>query len=237
MGWDNVMTDEIDKIYTGFPYYGSRKITEALKRKGYVVNRKRTQRLMEIMGIEAIFPKRGLSLNGKPHPVYPYLLKGVKIERPNQVWGIDITYLRMAQGFVYLTAVLDWYSRYVISFEVGLTLSSDFCLEAVRNSLAKAKPEIVNSDQGVQFTSHEYLDLLTRNNIQISMDHKGRCFDNIFTERLWRTVKYEEVYLKSYESPKDARESLKAYFYRYNYQRLHQALDYQTPAEIYFQKS
>ena len=229
--------DKIDKIYTDFPYYGSRKITKALQREGLVVNRKRVLRLMNLMGIEAIFPKKSLSLNGKAHPVYPYLLRGVNVARPNQAWGIDITYVKLATGFVYLTAVLDWYSRYVVAFEIGLTLSSDFCLRAIVNSLAMAKPEIINSDQGVQFTSHEYIDLLESNRIKISMDHKGRCFDNIFTERLWRTVKYEEVYLKSYESPRQAKESLKAYFYRYNYQRLHQALDYKTPAEIYYQKS
>lgn len=234
---DLVVMDKIDKIYTDFPYYGSRKITKALQREGLVVNRKRVLRLMNLMGIEAIFPKKSLSLNGKAHPVYPYLLRGVNVARPNQAWGIDITYVKLATGFVYLTAVLDWYSRYVVAFEIGLTLSSDFCLRAIVNSLAMAKPEIINSDQGVQFTSHEYIDLLESNRIKISMDHKGRCFDNIFTERLWRTVKYEEVYLKSYESPRQAKESLKAYFYRYNYQRLHQALDYKTPAEIYYQKS
>lgn len=229
--------DKIDEIYTDFPYYGSRKITKALKREGFMVNRKRVLRLMNLMEIEAIFPKKSLSLNGRFHPVYPYLLKNTKMVRPNQVWGIDITYLKLANGFVYLTAVLDWYSRYVLAFEIGLTLNSDFCLEVITKSLSMAKPEIINSDQGTQFTSADYINLLITNGIQISMDHKGRCFDNIFTERLWRTVKYEEVYLKSYESPKEAKESLKEYFYRYNYRRLHQSLDYKTPAEIYFQKS
>lgn len=234
---DKEIMDKIDEIYTEFPYYGSRKITRALRRDNIFINRKRTVRLMNLMGIEAIFPKKSLSLNGKPHPVFPYLLGNVKVERPNQVWGIDITYLKLAQGFIYLTAVLDWYSRFVLSFQVGLTLSSDFCLEAIENSLTKAKPEIINSDQGVQFTSCDYIGLLEKHDIKISMDHKGRCFDNIFTERLWRTVKYEEVYLKSYESPRVAKESLNEYFYRYNFKRLHQSLNYKTPAEIYFQKS
>lgn len=234
---DQEIMNRIDEIYTEFPYYGSRKITKALRRENIVVNRKRVIRLMAIMGIEAIIPKRSLSLNGKPHPVFPYLLQGVKIDRPNHAWGIDITYLKLNGGFVYLTAVLDWYSRFVLAFEIGLTLSSDFCLEALTESLSLACPEIVNSDQGTQFTSLDYINLLKNNEIKISMDHRGRCFDNIFTERLWRTVKYEEVYLKSYQSPREAKESLKEYFYRYNYRRLHQSLGYKTPAEIYFQKS
>jgi len=237
---DKAVMDNIDEIYTEFPYYGSRKITKALGREGFTVNRKRVLRLMNIMGnimgIEAIFPKKSLSFNGKSHPVFPYLMRGMRIKKPNQTWGIDITYLKLAEGFVYLTAVLDWYSRYVLSFAIGLTLKSDFCLETIKSSLSHAKPEIINSDQGTQFTSQEYIDLLTKYEVKISMDHRGICFDNIFTERLWRTVKYEEVYLKSYESPRQAKDCLKEYFYRYNFKRLHQSLDYKTPAEIYFKR-
>lgn len=226
--------EKIDEIFTRRPFYGSRRITSQLKREGFAANRKRVKRLMGVMGIEAIYPKPNLSLNGKSHPVFPYLLKGLDINRPDQVWGIDITYIRLNGGFVYLVAIIDWYSRLVVDWEVSISLDREFVISCLKRAFLKAKPEILNSDQGVQMTSEEYINLLTENQIQISMDHRGRCFDNIFTERLWRSVKYEEVYLKEYSSPKDAKENLTEYFEFYNYQRLHQALNDLTPAEVYY---
>ncbi len=226
--------EKIDEIFTRWPFYGSRRITGQLKREGLAVNRKRVRRLMGIMGIEAIYPKPNLSLNGKVHPVFPYLLKGLDINHPNQVWGIDITYIRLNGGFVYLVAVIDWYSRLVVDWEISISLDREFVISCLKRAFLKAKPEILNSDQGVQMTSEEYINLLSENGVQISMDHRGRCFDNIFTERLWRSVKYEEVYLKEYSSPKDAKENLTDYFEFYNYRRLHQSLNDLTPAEVYY---
>lgn len=226
--------ERIDEVFTRRPFYGSRRITKQLRREGFKVNRKRVKRLMGVMGIEAIYPKPNLSLNGKPHPVFPYLLKGLDIKRPNQVWGIDITYIRLAGGFVYLVAVIDWYSRYVVDWEVSISLDKEFVISCLKRAFVKAKPEILNSDQGVQMTSEDYISLVTGNGVQISMDHRGRCFDNIFTERLWRTVKYEEVYLKEYSSPRDAILNLTEYFNFYNYERMHQSLEDLTPAEVYF---
>lgn len=224
----------IDEIFTKCPFYGSRKIKAQLKRQGFKVNRKRVKRLMGILGIEAIYPKPNLSLNGKAHPVFLYLLKGLEINRPNQVWGIDITYIRLNGGFVYLTAVMDWYSRFVVSWDVSLSLDTQFVLDCLNKAFLVGVPEILNSDQGVQFTSEEYINLVTGKGIQISMDHRGRCFDNIFTERLWRNVKYEEVYLKEYSSPKETLVNLNEYFDFYDYDRPHQSLGDQTPAEVYF---
>jgi putative transposase len=226
---------EIDRIFTQNPCYGEPRITAALRREGHSINHKRVERLMGVMGIEAIYPKPKLSLNREPHPIYPYLLKGLKIIRPNQVWGVDITYVRLEAGFLYLVAILDWFSRYVLAYALSDTLASDFCTNASKQALNVALPDIHNSDQGVQFTSEDYLNLLTQYpQIQISMDHRGRCFDNIFTERLWRTVKYEEVYVKSYTSPKEAAANLARYFSYYNGERLHSSLNYRTPAEVYF---
>lgn len=233
---DITIKREIDEIYTRFPFYGTRRIKALLRRKGYRVNRKRVRRYMAELGIQAIYPKPNLSRNEKEHKRFPYLLTGMKIERQNQVWGIDITYIRLRGGFVYLVAIIDWYSRFVVSWKLSNTLSTDFCIQAVQNALAVATPKIINSDQGVQFTSKEYINLLTSKDIQISMDHKGRCFDNIFTERLWRTVKHEEVYLNEYESVAQARSSLREYFQLYNFERLHEALGYKTPAEVYIHK-
>lgn len=226
----------IDEIFTKRPFYGSRRITKQLKREGFKVNRKRVKRLMGIMGIEAIYPKPNLSLNGKPHPIFPYLLKGLDINRSNQVWGIDITYIRLAGGFVYLVAIIDWYSRFVIDWEVSISLDKEFVISCLKRAFLKAKPEILNSDQGTQMTSEEYISLVTGSGVQISMDHRGRCFDNIFTERLWRSVKWEEVYLKEYSSPRDAILNLREYFEFYNYERMHQSLEDLTPAEVYFGK-
>lgn len=229
--------DAIDVIYTKRPFYGVRRITEQLHRDGDWVNHKRVHRLMQILGIEAIYPKPNLSKNANQHPYFPYLLKNTVITRPNQVWGIDITYIRLQKDWLYLVALLDWHSRYILSWELSDTMSVQFCCEALQNALKVGVPQIHNSDQGVQFTAEQYLSILKAYpNIRISMDHKGRCFDNIFTERLWRTIKYEEVYLKSYESPREARQSIREYIMFYNNERMHQSLKYRTPAEIYFGK-
>lgn len=226
---DILAMNRIDELNTKRPYFGSRRVADALD-----MNRKRAQRLMRIMGIEALYPKRNLSLNNIPHPIYPYLLRGLPITRVNQVWGVDITYVRMRYGFVYLVAILDWFSRFVVSWRLSTTLDTDFCIEAVKEALTKGIPEISNTDQGVQFTDSATLSLWEGHGVKISMDHKGRCFDNIFTERLWRTVKYEEVYLKSYETVLEAKQNLDEYFTFYNFERRHQSLNKQTPADVYF---
>lgn len=224
----------IDELYTQYPFYGSRRLTAQLQRGGERVNRKRVQRYMREMGIEGIAPGPNLSKRNLAHRVYPYLLKEVVIERCNQVWGIDITYIRLLAGWLYLVAILDWHSRFVIAWELSDNLEMTFVIEAVRRAFALAVPEIFNSDQGSHFTSQAYTGLLREAGTQISMDAKGRALDNIFTERLWRTIKYEEVYLHDSCSPKGARQGLERYLNFYNHQRLHQALNYQTPAEIYF---
>ncbi len=223
----------IDELYTQHPFYGSRKMEAQLRREGVIINRKTVQRHMREMGIVAVSPGPNLSRRQHKEHVFPYLLRNLTIRAPNHVWGIDITYIRMLKGWMYLVAVLDWYSRYVISWELDHTLEIPFVLTAVQRALSTAVPVIWNSDQGSHFTSPQYLQLLRDAHIQISMDSKGRALDNIFTERLWRTVKYEEVYLHDYSSPKEARQQLSHYFEFYNHQRLHQALDYQTPAEVY----
>jgi putative transposase len=224
----------IDEIYTACPFYGVRKITAQLRADGLLVNHKAVARHMQMMGLRAIYPGPNLSKRARQTALYPYLLRGLMIERPNQVWGVDITYIRLRSGWMYLFAVLDWYSRFVVSWALDLTLEIGFVLEAVRSALAVATPTICNSDQGSHFTSPQYSALFQDTPVQISMDGKGRALDNIFTERLWRTVKYEEVYLKDYASPREARSGLSAYLDFYNHRRLHQALDYQTPASIYF---
>lgn len=227
---------QIDKIYTGYPFYGVPKITHQLKNDGVIINHKRVHRLMRVMGIQAIFPKKNMSRADKNHISFPYLLKNIVINRADQVWGTDITYIKLKKDWLYLVAIIDWFSRYVISWNLSDTLAMDFCLETLEQALKQNIPEIHNSDQGSQFTSAEYTNILQAKKIKISMDGKGRCFDNIFTERLWRTVKYEEVYLKDYQSPKEARQSLSEYFTFYNRKRLHQSLNYQTPEKIYFAK-
>lgn len=232
------LMNKIDQIYTDCPFYGSRKIAGQLKRDlGVAVNRKRVQRLMRVMGIEALYPKPNLSLNNIPHPTYPYLLKGLTINRPNQVWGADITYIRMEKGFLYLVAFMDWFSRYVVAWKLSNTLEADFCLEAAEEALTLAIPEIVNFDQGVQFTSLENIKLWEQRQVKISMDGRGRAFDNIFNERLWRSLKYEEVYLKSYSSGYEAKMSIGKYFDFYNFKRLHQSHGYKTPAEVYLKSN
>lgn len=226
---------KIDEIYTEMPFYGSPKITKTLHRQGLLVNHKRVERLMRKMGLQAIFPKENTSEPHPSHPVFPYLLRKTKVAHPNQVWGTDITFVRGKGIWFYLVAVIDWYSRFVLSWKLSRTLSVDFCLVALGEALQQAQPEIHNSDQGSQFTSYEYVGLLKSfPGIKISMDGRGRCFDNIFTERLWRNVKYEEIYLQDYQNFEEARESLKNYFHLYNHKRLHQSLNYKTPAEIYY---
>lgn len=225
----------IDEIYTQCPFYGSRKITEEL-RKDLVINRKAVQRHMREMGLAAICPGPNLSQRRQDHAIFPYLLRKVTAAYPNHIWGIDITYVRLSGGWLYLVAVLDWYSRYVVSWELDQTLEMPFVLDAVERALAQATPTIWNSDQGSHFTSPQYIDRLKQAQVQISMDGKGRALDNIFTERLWRTVKYEEVYLHEYANPKQARHYLTQYFDFYNHRRIHQALDYLTPAQVYFEK-
>lgn len=227
----------IDRCYLERPFYGSRRIKDWLSdHHDFVVNRKRIQRLMRQMGVEALYPKRNLSLANHQHKVYPYLLKGLTIDRPNQVWSTDITYIPMATGFVYLVAVMDWYSRKVLSWRISTTLDSGFCVEALEVALERyGKPDIFNTDQGCQFTSEEFTCVLKRNDIRISMDGKGRWVDNVFVERLWRTVKYEEVYLRAYDSIADARRSLGRYFDFYNTERRHQSIGNQTPDDVHFQ--
>jgi putative transposase len=223
----------LDEAYTAWPFYGVRKMTAHLAREGQAVNVKRVRRLMRLMGLEAIYPRKRLSVPGEGHKRYPYLLRGVEIVRPDQVWSADITYIRLRRGFLYLAAILDWYSRYVLSWTLSSSLDAAFCVWALEEALARGRPEVFNTDQGVQFTSEGFTGILESRGIAISMDGRGRVFDNIFSERLWRTVKYEEVYLKDYADPREAREGLRAYFRFYNEQRPHQALDYRTPAEVY----
>ena len=225
----------IDEIYTDAPCYGSRKIKAALARQGYEVGRERVQKLMRTMGIEAIYPKPRGSQRNPEHRIYPYLLRGVKIIRPNHVWGTDITYIRLARGWMYLVAILDWFSRYVVSWAVSTTLDVTFCLDALERALHTGTPEIFNSDQGSQFTSMAFTSLLKASGIRISMDGRGRVFDNIFTERFWRSVKYENVYINDYQGVLEGKQGLGSYMDFYNHTRIHQALDYQTPAEVHFQ--
>jgi putative transposase len=225
----------IDQEYTAHPFYGSRKMTEWLVAQGEVVNRKRVQRLMRVMGLEAIYPKPKLSLAGRGHRIFPYLLRNVRIERVDQVWSTDITYIPMTRGFMYLAAVIDWYSRYVLSWRLSNTLEGTFCLEMLDEALSRGRPEVFNTDQGSQFTAEAFTGKLVSAGVAVSMDGRGRCLDNVFVERLWRTVKYEEVYLKCYETVPELVQGLGRYFRFYNEERLHQALDYRTPAVVYRQ--
>lgn len=227
----------IDEIYTAWPFYGSRRITAQLRREGWLINRKAVQRHMREMGLAGICPVPNLSQRQQAHPVYPYLLRQVTAAYPNHIWGIDITYIRLNAGWLYLVAVLDWFSRYVVSWQLDDTLAIDFVLRAVDEALTQHKPLIWNSDQGSHFTSPQYTQRLLAAEVQISMDGKGRALDNIFSERLWRTVKYEEVYLHDYQTPKQARTGLTTYFDFYNWRRPHQALNYLTPAEVFLTNS
>ena len=223
----------IDEQYTRTPFYGSPRMTAWLRSQGHLVNHKRVERLLRLMGLAAIYPKPRLSQGCGAHRVYPYLLRGVEINRVNQVWSTDITYVRLRQGFVYLVAILDWFSRYVLAWRLSNSLETSFCMEALDEALSRGRREIFNSDQGSQFTSREFTGRLEAAGVQISMDGRGRAFDNIFIERLWRTVKYEEIYLNDYEGVADADSGLSRYWGFYNDERLHQSLAYQTPASVY----
>jgi putative transposase len=229
-----VVMSFIDRQHIQTPFFGSRKMVVELRKSGYIVNRKRVQRLMRKMGISAIYPKRSLSQRNKAHKIYPYLLKDVKIDTPNFVWSTDITYIQLREGFLYLVAIIDWYSRYVLSWRLSNTLDVSFCLEALEEALSKGTPAIFNSDQGSQFTSKDFTQILLDKGIKISMDGRGRVFDNIFIERLWRSVKYENVYLKGYETCEETIDGLGSYFPFYNNQRPHQALGYKVPHEVHY---
>jgi len=225
----------IDEIYTAHPYYGSRRIMVTLCKEGRWISRPTVQCYMREMGIAGISPGPNLSQRSAEHKIYPYLLRGLGIRYPNQVWGVDITYIRLRGGWMYLVAILDWFSRYVVGWELDQTLEMPFVLRTVERALLQARPMIWNSDQGSHFTSPQYTDKLLAAGVQISMDGKGRAIDNIFTERLWRTIKYEDVYLNDYVSPREARQGIDQYLAFYNHQRPHQSLGYQTPARVYSQ--
>ena len=223
----------LDCQYLKTPYYGSRRMTAWLRTQGHQVNRKRVQRLMRAVGLEAIYRKPNTSKPAPGHRIYPYLPKGVTVDRVNQVWAADITYLPMSRGFLYLVAIMDWHSRYVLSWRLSNTLEADFCIDALKEALSKGQPEIFNTDQGSQFTGEAFSGLLLDRGIKVSMDGKGRYLDNIFVERLWRSVKYEEVYLKAYRNGSEARRGIGAYLDFYNRERPHQSLGYRTPAQVF----
>ncbi|MDE8565787.1 IS3 family transposase [Anoxybacillus rupiensis] len=224
---------EIDKLYTKHPFFGYRRMSSKLQEQGWRVNRKRVQRLMRVMGIEVIYPSPNLSKRYHAQYIRPYLLRGLKIDRPNQVWGIDITYLRMGKGFMYLFVIIDWYSRKIIDYELSSTLEKAFVLTCLKRALGRCQPEIMNSDQGSHFTNQDYLDLLIKHNVNVSMDGKGRARDNSRTERFFRSLKYEEIYLNEYENPRALRKAITAYLRFYHTERPHQALGYAKPADVY----
>jgi putative transposase len=223
----------MDRQYLKTPFYGSRKMKAWLLGEGYLVSRDKVRRLMRLMGLEAIYRRPNTSKPAPGHRVYPYLLKGVEVNRVDQVWAADITYIPMAQGFLYLVAIMDWHSRHVVAWKLSNTMDTGFCVAALEEALSRGRPEIFNTDQGAQFTSEAFTGLLLEQGIRVSMDGKGRYLDNIFVERLWRSIKYEEVYLKAYQSVAEARAGINAYLEFYNRQRPHQALGYRTPAEMY----
>jgi len=229
---------KIDECHLERPFYGSRRLKDWLELLGYAVSRKKVQRLMREMGLTALYPKRNLSKRNQAHKVYPYLLKGLVIDRPNQVWAADVTYLPMAKGFLYLVAIIDWYSRKVLAWELSNSMDASFCVDALETALRKyGKPEIFNTDQGSQFTSEAFTSVLKENDIRISMDGKGRWVDNVFVERLWRSLKYEEVYLKGYANVTEARKSISAYLDFFNRDRRHQSLDRRTPDQVYYESA
>jgi putative transposase len=223
----------VDERYTACPFYGSRRLTAWLVSQGEAVNRKRVQRLLRVMGLEAIYPKPKLSAAGRGHRVFPYLLRDVAVRRPDQVWSTDITYVPLASGFMYLAATIDWYSRYVLAWRLSNTLDGSFCLDMLEEALRRGRPEVFNTDQGVQFTAQAWTGRLEAAGVQVSMDGRGRCLDNVFVERLWRSVKYEDIYLRGYEGVPELAQGLGRYFGFYNEERLHQALDYRTPGAVY----
>jgi putative transposase len=231
---DLVVMRRMDEIYLLTPFYGTRRMVVELGRHGLVVNRKRVRRLMRLMGLEAIYQKPNTSQRHPEHKVYPYLLKGLTIDRVNQVWCADITYIPMAKGFVYLVAVMDWFSRRVLSWRLSIGMETDFCVEALEEAMERyGPPEIFNTDQGVQFTSADFIDTLEARGVRVSMDGKGRYLDNIFIERLWRSLKYEEVFIKAYSTVSEARKGINAWILFYNDRRPHQALEYRTPREVF----
>jgi putative transposase len=223
----------IDEQYLRTPFYGYPKMTAELRRQGYAVNDKRVARLMQKMGLQALFPRRSLTQPAAGHPIYPYLLRGLAITHPDQVWSTDITYIPLVHGFMYLVAIIDWYSRYILAWQLSNTLEGTFCLDTLNLALGHRQPEIFNTDQGSQFTAHAFTNRLTEAGIRISMDGRGRALDNIFVERLWRTVKYEDIYLKHYETVPALQRGLYHYFNFYNYERPHQGLAYRVPGEVY----
>lgn len=228
------LLEEIDRQYLDHPFYGSRKMTQVLKRKGIPVGRDRVRRLMRTLGIKAIYPqKQRLSIGNKEHKIYPYLLNSINIDRPNKAWAADITYIPLKKGFMYLVAIIDLYSRFVISWKLSNTMDTDFCVEVLNEALSIATPEYFNTDQGSQFTSIRFTEILKSRGIKISMDGKGRMLDNIFIERFWRSLKYEEVYLKHYEKVSECKEGIAEYMKFYNYKRVHQSLSYRVPSEVY----
>jgi len=224
----------IDEQYLKTPFYGYPKMTEYLRNQGYWISPKRISRLMRLMEIQAICPRRRLTIPNSGHKVYPYLLRNVPITRTNQVWSADITYVPINHGFMYLVAILDWFSRYVLSWQISNTLDNIFCLMALDKAFKYGQPEIFNTDQGVQFTSSSFTEQLESAGVKISMDGRGRVFDNIFIERLWRTVKYEDIYLKNYDTVTELDQGLDRYFHFYNNERFHQSLDYRTPSQVYY---
>jgi putative transposase len=228
-----MLMQELDKIYLDYPSFGSRLMTACLVKKGYSVNRKRISRLMKIMGIEAIYPRRKIKTTFAGYTKFPYLLNGLEINTQNKVWGTDITYIPMNGGYLYLVAFIDLYSRFVLSWQLSNSLESDFCVNALEMALQHSTPEIINSDQGSQYTSRTYINLIQNKGAQVSMSGKGKCWDNIFVERFWRSLKYEEVYLKQYENTAEAYMSINNYIHNYNTKRPHSALNYKTPFEVY----
>ena len=239
LAWELELRWRIDKINTDYPYYGSRKIAAVLRGESFIVSRKKVQRLMAEMGLLSVYPRRrNLSEANPEHRKYPYLLRGITAAYPNHIWGTDITYVRLKGGWMYLTVILDWYSRYVVSWTMSDQLTTDFVVEALENALLKGAPQIINSDQGSQYTSNIWTESILRQSakIQISMDGRGRCMDNIFTERFWRSYKYEEVYLKEYATPRECRRGTAEYIEHYNHSRPHQALKNKTPYKVFTER-
>lgn len=234
---DHKIMRKMDEIFTNHPYYGTRRMVHVLKAEGYRVGRKKIRKYYQLLGLEAIYPKMNLSRRNQEHKVYPYLLTNLEIKYSNQVWSADITYIRLRQGFVYLVAIIDWYSRYVLSWKVSISLTNDFCVEALNDALSKyGKPDIFNTDQGVQFTSQDFIKILEESQIAISMDSKGRALDNVFIERFWRSLKQEKIYRIDLETVKEAKEAIAEYIDFYNHERPHQSLGYKTPEVVHFER-
>lgn len=231
---DIELMHRIDGIYTRWPHYGYRRIKAVLHERGYLVNKKRVLRLMRLMGIAGLCPGPNLSKRNHQHHTYPYLLRGVKAQRPDQIWGIDVTYVRMKNSFMYLVAIIDWYSRYIVSWELSESLQRSFVIRALNKALAVRKPEIMNSDQGSHFTSKDYVELLNKNHVRISMDGRGRATDNAITERFFRNLKWEKIYYEEYWAPREVYRAVRTYIDEYNHERPHQAIGYRKPAELYF---